>query len=172
MAGSIVGRAAMAATAACICAFGAAAPSAAQASSTASCCGAAARPSRHRCSVAGSSAFAKVEPGLSVDYDSIGSGEGMSRFVTGSLDFAGTDAPLSPTDAAMVEDGVLQLPLAGGMIAICYNIPGFTGELRLPRDVYAGIFDGTITAVERPADRCGESRSRAAQADDRHCRAP
>jgi phosphate transport system substrate-binding protein len=148
MAGSIVGRAAMAATL-CICAFGAAAPSAAQELDGVLLRG------------GGSSfaapmfrswieAFAKVEPGLSVDYDSIGSGEGMSRFITGSLDFAGTDAPLSPSDAAMVEDGVLQLPLAGGMIAICYNIPGFTGALRLPRDVYAGIFDGTIKQWNDP----------------------
>ena len=38
-----------------------------------------------------------------------------------------------------------QLPTAAGMIAICYSIPGFAGELRLPRAVYAGIFDGTIT---------------------------
>ncbi len=89
-------------------------------------------------------AFADVAPGLTVEYDSIGSGEGMARFVTGSLDFAGTDAPLDENQAALVEGGVLQLPLAGGMIAICYNLPGFAGELRLPRDVYAGIFDGTI----------------------------
>ena len=89
--------------------------------------------------------LAKGEPGLSVDYDLVGSGEGMARFVTGSLDFAGTDAPMSPNEAALVEDGVLQLPLAGGLIAICYNVPGLAGELRLPRDVYAGIFDGAIT---------------------------
>ena len=86
----------------------------------------------------------RCEPGLSVDYDSVGSGEGMARFATGSLDFAGTDAPMSPNEAALVEDGVLQLPLAGGLIAICYNVPGLAGELRLPRDVYAGIFDGAI----------------------------
>jgi phosphate transport system substrate-binding protein len=30
------------------------------------------------------------------------------------------------------------------MIAICYNLPGFNGTLRLPRAVYAGIFDGSI----------------------------
>jgi phosphate transport system substrate-binding protein len=95
-------------------------------------------------------AFAKIEPGLSVDYDSVGSGEGMSRFVTGSLDFAGTDAPLPPEEAALVEGGALQLPLAGGMIAMCYNLPGFEGQLRLPREVYAGIFDGTITEWNDP----------------------
>ena len=85
-----------------------------------------------------------MQPELSIEYDSVGSGEGMSRFVTGSLDFAGTDAPLPPEQAALARGKVLQLPLAAGLIAICYNLPGFTGELRLPREVYAGIFDGTI----------------------------
>jgi phosphate transport system substrate-binding protein len=95
-------------------------------------------------------AFAKVEPGLSIEYDSIGSGEGMSRFVTGSLDFAGTDAPLPSEQAAMAEGKVLQLPLAAGLVVICYNLPGVTGELRLPREVYTGIFDGTITSWDDP----------------------
>ena len=88
--------------------------------------------------------FAKVQPGVSVEYDSVGSGEGMARFVTGSLDFAGTDAPLPLDQAALAPGKVLQLPLAAGLIALCYNLPGFAGELRLPREVYAGIFDGTI----------------------------
>ncbi|MFZ1429113.1 MAG: phosphate ABC transporter substrate-binding protein PstS [Geminicoccaceae bacterium] len=88
--------------------------------------------------------FHKEQPGIDVEYDSIGSGEGISRFMTGSLDFGGTDAPLSEAQVKQVEGGALQLPIAAGMIAICYNLPGVEGELRLPREVYAGIFDGTI----------------------------
>jgi phosphate transport system substrate-binding protein len=95
-------------------------------------------------------AFAKVQPGLAVEYDSVGSGEGMSRLVTGALDFAATDAPLPAEQAAMVEGQVLHLPLAAGLVAICYNLPGFTGELRLPRAIYTGIFDGTITRWDDP----------------------
>lgn len=95
-------------------------------------------------------AFAKVQPGVAIEYDSIGSGEGMARFVTGSLDFAGTDAPLPADQAALAAGKTLQLPLAAGLIAICYNLPGFTGELRLPREVYAGIFDGTIRRWDDP----------------------
>lgn len=88
--------------------------------------------------------FRKEQPGIDVQYDSIGSGEGISRFMTGSLDFGGTDAPLSEAQIKQIEGGALQLPIAAGMIAICYNLPGVEGELRLPREVYAGIFDGTI----------------------------
>ena len=88
--------------------------------------------------------FHKEQPAIAIEYDSIGSGEGISRFMTGSLDFGGTDAPLSAAQVAQVEGGALQLPAAAGMIAICYNLPGVEGELRLPRAVYAGIFDGSI----------------------------
>ena len=39
--------------------------------------------------------FRKEQPAIDIEYDSIGSGEGISRFMTGSLDFGGTDAPLN-----------------------------------------------------------------------------
>lgn len=148
MVGSILSRAAMAA-ALFVCAYGASAPSRAEGLDGALLRG------------GGSSfaapllrgwieGFAKVQPGVAVEYDSVGSGEGMSRFVTGSLDFAGTDAPLPPDQAALAPGKVLQLPLAAGLIAICYNLPGFSGELRLPREVYAGIFDGAIREWNDP----------------------
>jgi phosphate transport system substrate-binding protein len=40
-------------------------------------------------------AFTKDKPYLSMNYDSVGSGEGINLFVTGSVNFAGTDAPLT-----------------------------------------------------------------------------
>ena len=49
----------------------------------------------------------KLQPGLQVKYNSIGSGEGISRFITGSLDFGGTDAPLSEEQIARVAGGAL-----------------------------------------------------------------
>lgn len=94
--------------------------------------------------------FVERYPGVTIDYDSIGSGEGMSRFVTGSLDFAGTDAPLPASLAGIRQGPVLQVPLAGGLVALCYNLPGLDGALRLPRAVYAGILDGTIRRWDDP----------------------
>ena len=64
----------------------------------------------------------------------IGSGEGISRFLTGSLDFAATDAPLNPEQEAQVRGGVTHVPVTAGMVAVAYNLPGrLEGELRLPR---------------------------------------
>jgi phosphate transport system substrate-binding protein len=58
--------------------------------------------------------FRKEQPGIDVEYDSIGSGEGISRFMTGSLDFGGMDAPLSDAQVDQVEGGALQLPTRPG----------------------------------------------------------
>ena len=43
--------------------------------------------------------------------------------MTGSLDFGGTDAPLSEAQVKQVEGGALQLPIAAGMIAIWRTHP-------------------------------------------------
>ena len=36
------------------------------------------------------------------------------------------------------------VPITAGMIALAYNIPGVTSEIKLPRDVYVEIFAGAI----------------------------
>ena len=87
---------------------------------------------------------------LSVTYDAIGSGAGLSQFVTGSVDFAGTDAPISDADIARVERGVVSVPATAGMIVLAYSLPKGTAPLRLSRDVYAGIFAGEITEWDDP----------------------
>jgi phosphate transport system substrate-binding protein len=95
-------------------------------------------------------AFTKDKPYLSMNYDSVGSGEGINRFVTGSVDFAGTDAPLTDREKAQAQNGALQLPITAGMIAIAYNLSGFEGELRLPRDLYPEILAGNVKYWDDP----------------------
>jgi len=95
-------------------------------------------------------AFTKDKPALSISYDAVGSGEGINRFVTGSVDFAGTDAPLSEKEAATARDPVLQIPSTAGMIVLAYNLSGFKGELRLPRDLYPEILAGNVRYWDDP----------------------
>lgn len=89
-------------------------------------------------------AFSKERPGVSINYDAVGSGEGISRFITGSTDFAGTDAPIEAAEAAIAAGPVLQVPVTAGMITLAYNLSGFRGELRLPRDLYPDIMAGRV----------------------------
>jgi phosphate transport system substrate-binding protein len=87
---------------------------------------------------------------VSIAYDAVGSGEGVKRFLAETVDFAGSDEVLSDSDAAKVEGGAATVPATAGAIVLAYNIPGVTGEIRLPRDVYADIFAGIIRRWNDP----------------------
>jgi phosphate transport system substrate-binding protein len=87
---------------------------------------------------------------VSLTYDAIGSGAGLGQFVTGSVDFAGSDAPISDADVAKVERGVVSVPATAGMIVLAYSLPEGVGPLKLSREAYAGIFAGEITEWDDP----------------------
>ncbi len=95
-------------------------------------------------------AFVKNRPTVAISYDAVGSGEGTNRFITGSIDFAGTDAPLEDKEAAMVQGRVLQIPSTAGIIVLAYNLSGFKGDLRLPRDLYPEILAGNVRNWDDP----------------------
>ncbi|MGZ8995053.1 MAG: phosphate ABC transporter substrate-binding protein PstS [Rhodospirillales bacterium] len=87
---------------------------------------------------------------ITLTYDAIGSGAGLSQFVTGSVDFAGSDAPIGDADIAKVERGVVSVPATAGMVVLAYSLPDGVGPLRLSREAYAGIFAGEITEWDDP----------------------
>jgi phosphate transport system substrate-binding protein len=87
--------------------------------------------------------------GVTIAYDAVGSGEGVKRFLDGSVDFAGSDEVLSGTELAKIP-GALMLPITAGMITIAYNIPGVNSEIKLPRDVYVDIFIRKIRKWDDP----------------------
>jgi len=87
---------------------------------------------------------------LGLSYASVGSGEGIERFLAGGSDIGATDAPLRPAEAAAIKGQFVQIPVTAGMIAITYNLPGVRAPLNLPRDVYADIFLGKIDRWSDP----------------------
>jgi phosphate transport system substrate-binding protein len=87
--------------------------------------------------------------GVTISYDAVGSGEGVKRFIDHLVDFAGSDEVLSNSELAKVPDA-LMLPIAAGMIAVAYNIPGVNSEIKLPRDVYVDIFARKIRRWDDP----------------------
>jgi phosphate transport system substrate-binding protein len=86
----------------------------------------------------------KVAPGVSINYQSIGSGAGIEQFVAGVTDFGATDAPMTDADLARAPD-TQHLPTVLGAVVMSYNLPGLTEPLRLDRATAAGIFLGLIT---------------------------
>ena len=87
---------------------------------------------------------------VSLSYDSVGSGEGVKRFIADAVDFAGSDEILTQSEAAKLREAALMVPITAGMIALAYNIPGVTSEIKLPRDVYVDIFAGAIRQWDDP----------------------
>jgi phosphate transport system substrate-binding protein len=94
--------------------------------------------------------YAAANPASTLTYDSVGSGEGIARFLAGTVDIGATDAPLRLEDAAKAGGPVAQIPVTAGMIAVAYNLPVIEGPLNLPRDVYADIFLGNIIRWDDP----------------------
>jgi phosphate transport system substrate-binding protein len=93
--------------------------------------------------------------GAQINYDSIGSGDGIAAFGDGSADFAGSDAALAPDDISgtpknCADSTALDLPMVVGPIAVEYNLEG-VDSLTLNGPTIAKIFTGKITAWDDPA---------------------
>src|SRR3989440_9980574 len=89
--------------------------------------------------------YNQAHPDVQLNYQSIGSGGGIRQFSDGTVDFGGTDAPMTDSAIAAIQGNVLHIPTVLGAIVVTYNLPGITPQLKFAPDVIAGIFLGTIT---------------------------
>jgi len=91
---------------------------------------------------------------LTLNYQSVGSGAGVTQFVNGTVDFAATDPPLTDTQIGQTEKNggpTVHVPLAFGAITVSYNIPGIKSGLKLDGPAIANIYLGKITNWNDPA---------------------
>lgn len=95
-------------------------------------------------------AFSGKHKTVTVDYQAKGSGAGIQDFMNRTVDFAASDAAMTDAEMAKVPGGVQLLPMTAGEIVLGYNLPGNPKGLKLPRDVYVGIFLGKITRWSDP----------------------
>lgn len=93
-----------------------------------------------------------------INYQSIGSGAGQKGLLDGSLDFAGSDIPLTWENYNQIVGkgrGFIQFPIIAGAVAIIYNIPEWDqarcGPLRLSPEVIARIYLGEIVYWDDPS---------------------
>jgi phosphate transport system substrate-binding protein len=94
--------------------------------------------------------YAKENPGIHFNYQSIGSGGGIRMFGAKTVDFGASDAPLTDEQIKDLHGKVFHFPTVMGADVIAYNIPGFKGTLRLTGSVIADIFMGKITKWNAP----------------------
>ena len=88
--------------------------------------------------------------GMKVNYQSIGSGGGISQVKGGTVDFGATDQPLSSDELA--QSGLAQFPVVIGGIVPVVNLAGIEpGKLRLTGPLLADIFAGKVKSWNDPA---------------------
>ncbi|MFT3975457.1 MAG: phosphate ABC transporter substrate-binding protein PstS [Amaricoccus sp.] len=93
--------------------------------------------------------FSSKSDGITVDYQSKGSGAGIQDYLNKVVDFAASDSAMKDEDIAKAGGNAVLLPMTAGEIVLIYNLPGVS-ELKLPREVYPQIFLGQITNWNDP----------------------
>src|SRR5947209_5778586 len=91
--------------------------------------------------------------GLTINYQAVGSGQGVSDLTNKSTVFAGSDPPMKDEEiaAAKKNGAVVHIPTAFGAITVSYNLSGVKGGLKLDGPTIANMFLGKIKKWNDPA---------------------
>ena len=85
--------------------------------------------------------------GLTVNYQAVGSGAGITSLETKTVDFGASDPPLKPADEATIAKNgspAVQIPMFLGAITVSYNLPGVATGLKLEGKTIADIYLGKV----------------------------
>jgi len=93
--------------------------------------------------------YAKVDPSVRFNYQSIGSGGGQKQILAQTVDFGASDGPMSDENLSKAPGKILHLPTVAGAVAITYNLPG-NPALKLDGETIADIFLGKIKKWNDP----------------------
>jgi phosphate transport system substrate-binding protein len=88
--------------------------------------------------------------GLKVNYQSVGSGAGISQLTNKTVDFGASDAPMNGKQDSAVTAPVIHIPVTAGAVVLSYNLPEVKDTLQLSPEVVADIFLGKITKWNDP----------------------
>ena len=92
----------------------------------------------------------KKETGVSLNYQSIGSGGGIKQITAKTVDFGASDMPMKPED--LEKNGLIQFPAIMGGNVMAYNIKGVaTNALTLTGPLIADIYLGKVKKWNDPA---------------------
>jgi phosphate transport system substrate-binding protein len=94
-------------------------------------------------------AYAKVDPSVRFNYQSIGSGGGQKQILAQTVDFGASDGPMSDENLAKAQGKLLHIPTVAGAVVITYNLPN-NPTLKLDGPTIADIFLGKLTKWNDP----------------------
>src|SRR5213594_4010209 len=88
--------------------------------------------------------YAKVDPSVRFNYQSIGSGGGIRQITARTVDFGASDGPMTDDQLGKAPGNLLHIPTVLGAVVTTYNLAG-NPKLRFTPDILADIFLGRIT---------------------------
>ncbi len=89
--------------------------------------------------------------GTTLNYQAVGSGEGVAQLASGTVDWAGSDPALKPEDVKSIKKGApFQVPIAFGAITVSYNLPGIKSGIKLDGKTIADIYLGKVKSWNDP----------------------
>jgi phosphate transport system substrate-binding protein len=90
--------------------------------------------------------------GLTVNYQAVGSGAGITALEGKTVDFGASDPPLKAAEAAALSKvgEPVQIPMFLGAITVSYNLPGVKAGLKLEGTTIANIYLGKIKTWNAP----------------------
>src|SRR5580704_3132447 len=94
--------------------------------------------------------YGKANPGVHINYQSIGSGGGIRMVTQKTVDFGASDAPMN-NEQLKAAPGLLHFPTVMGAVVLAYNLPSVKSTLKLDGPAIADIFMGKITKWNDPA---------------------
>lgn len=93
--------------------------------------------------------YSAAHPGVEINYQSIGSGGGISQVTKGLVDFGASDMPMTDQMLSSSPIKLIHIPTVLGAVVPIFNVPGVT-DLNFSPDVLADIYLNKITSWNDP----------------------
>jgi phosphate ABC transporter phosphate-binding protein len=95
--------------------------------------------------------FRQQNPKTEIEYEAVGSQEGMKRLLASQVDFGASDDPAALHELAPESEGrYLFFPSVVGAVVPIVNLPGFGGDIVFTAEALAGIYLGKIRKWNDP----------------------
>jgi phosphate transport system substrate-binding protein len=97
------------------------------------------------------SEYAKIKPGVQINYQPLGSGAGIRQLTNQTVFFGATDGPMTVDQMQAAPGKILHLPTVLGAVVPIYEVTGVNSELKFTGPLIADIFMGKVVKWNDPA---------------------
>jgi phosphate transport system substrate-binding protein len=97
------------------------------------------------------SEYAKIKPGVNINYQSLGSGAGIRQLTNQTVFFGATDGPMTTDQLQAAPGKILHLPTVLGAVVPVYQLAGASAEIKFTGPLLADIFLGKVVKWNDPA---------------------